>query len=315
MQPLTIIAGPCSVDYQNIAEIEQIAQIKVEQNGMKIPAISGARVVGLKSRTELKPEEGVWVGIDYEAIIQNLEIYANGGSVNDYVQLPSVEIGSKIQSETGLQIASEILLPSIQLPCVAREFKNKPFLAWLPAVNQLGWSVLEMANFAKRNGWSIGLKNGKWIGSHYSEVERTDYTGSATSLEKTWSGLISYAKKNNPNEVVLIQRGVEDPDKADLRNRPIHHTACRIKMANPGQPMYFDPSHVYGPKSRHIIIQETVKAMQIKLPNGSYLYDGVLIEVGTSKSDTDQHISITELDDLCQKLSQVRELNFRNSSK
>jgi 3-deoxy-D-arabino-heptulosonate 7-phosphate (DAHP) synthase len=40
----------------------------------------------------------------------------------------------------------------------------------------------------------------------------------------------------------------------------------------------------------------------------NYLHDGVLIEVGKSKTDTKQHITIEELNSLCQQISEFREL-------
>lgn len=40
----------------------------------------------------------------------------------------------------------------------------------------------------------------------------------------------------------------------------------------------------------------------------NYLYDGALIEVGRSKTDTEQHITIEELDYLCQQITKFREL-------
>ena len=44
MQKVQIIAGPCSVDNQNIEQIYEI---------LEIPEIFGTRVIGLKSRTAL----------------------------------------------------------------------------------------------------------------------------------------------------------------------------------------------------------------------------------------------------------------------
>ncbi len=62
---LQIIAGPCSVDERNLPQIKQIGALKItNQDGQTQKAISGARVVGLKSRTKLDPENE-WIGLDY----------------------------------------------------------------------------------------------------------------------------------------------------------------------------------------------------------------------------------------------------------
>jgi 3-deoxy-D-arabino-heptulosonate 7-phosphate (DAHP) synthase len=38
------------------------------------------------------------------------------------------------------------------------------------------------------------------------------------------------------------------------------------------------------------------------------LYDGILIEAGTSKTDSEQHISIKELKELVKELSKFRKI-------
>ena len=44
------------------------------------------------------------------------------------------------------------------------------------------------------------------------------------------------------------------------------------------------------------------------MSDGSYLYDGALIEVGTSTTDTEQHITLMELQDLCDAVAKFREI-------
>ena len=65
--PITIIAGPCSVDRDNLSEIYEISTI--EAKGKR--AIAGTRVVGLKSRTGLD-QSGAGMGMDFEAYQKNL---------------------------------------------------------------------------------------------------------------------------------------------------------------------------------------------------------------------------------------------------
>jgi 3-deoxy-D-arabino-heptulosonate 7-phosphate (DAHP) synthase len=104
---------------------------------------------------------------------------------------------------------------------------------------------------------------------------------------------------------------VEDPDKGDLRNFPVHQTVRRIKQANPTLPIYFDPSHVFGSKMKFQIVPQTILAMQMKTNNGQFLYDGLLIEVGTSQSDTGQHLSLDELDFLIHEIARFRPIKGR----
>jgi hypothetical protein len=47
----------------------------------------------------------------------------------------------------------------------------------------------------------------------------------------------------------------------------------------------------------------------------NWLYDGALIEVGTSTTDTDQHISIDEMQALAQELAKYRELHSSEPEK
>ena len=105
----------------------------------------------------------------------------------------------------------------------------------------------------------------------------------------------------------MIQRGVDEPDKGDFRSLPIHQCAKRVKQAT-GYQMLFDPSHSYGPKLRAKIVEGTIEAMKIKLDNGDWLYDGALIEVGTSTTDTEQHITINELSKIIDEISNFREI-------
>jgi 3-deoxy-D-arabino-heptulosonate 7-phosphate (DAHP) synthase len=300
---LRIVAGPDSIDDYNIDEIYEMAEITA--NGKK--AIYGTRTVGLKSRTGFDGNNSSqgFMGFDFEAIMRNFDIFGLGGNTDDLKSLPSVEMAEKIYHDTGLLCSTEIMLPAIQLACIAKSFKFKPFMVWNSSVDQLGWHVRQMAGFAGEYGWTIGLKNGKWLGEDYETAEDISYEG-VTSIEKTWDGLVDYAKL--ASETVLIQRGCDLPRKGEYRNLPIHHTALRTKRRNKGIKLYFDPSHALGPKMRDKIVDLTVEAMKMKIDETEYLYDGILIEVGTAKCDTHQHISVQELRELVSKLSDFRDL-------
>ena len=105
----------------------------------------------------------------------------------------------------------------------------------------------------------------------------------------------------------MIQRGVDDAEKGDFRNLPIHQCAKRVKQAT-GYGMLFDPSHSFGPKLRDKIVEGTIEAMKMKIDDGNWLYDGILVEVGTSTTDTEQHITISELSNLIDEISKFREI-------
>jgi 3-deoxy-D-arabino-heptulosonate 7-phosphate (DAHP) synthase len=296
---LSIIAGPCSIDEENIHEIHAISQIKVKNR----PAIAGTRVVGLKSRTVLS-KDGSGMGIDYEVFIKNLKILTTGGSINDLYTYPSVKMAKEIIQETNLLVATEIISPHIQMPTYSKNIKQGKVMFWTPAVEQLGCPVLEMVEYAKENNWYIGLKNGKWLDEKLDLADKPDSTVQ-TTMEKTWIGRHKYLNgyKNN----ILIQRGVDIPNKGALRNFPVHNIAKNTKLQT-GAKMYFDPSHVYGPKMQQKIVPAVIDAVNMKISEDEYLYDGILIEVGTSKTDTDQHINIQDFQNMVEEISQTREL-------
>jgi 3-deoxy-D-arabino-heptulosonate 7-phosphate (DAHP) synthase len=282
---LTIIAGPCSVDANNLKEVFAIAEMKV--NGRK--SIAGTRVVGLKSRTSLSMD-GKNMGIDFDVFMRNTEKLMDGKHPATFEEPPSVTLAKKICKETGMLIATEIMSPLVQLPSLEDGILKNKVLAWSPAVSQLGWPLMKMALFAKRNGWSVGIKNGKWKG-----------------MEKTWEGLASFARAHIESEkTIMIQRGIETPEKGKFRSLPVHESARQMKEK--GFTVFFDPSHSFGPALRDEIVQGTIDAMKLKTNDGVNVYDGVLIEVGTSVTDTEQHITLPELQDLCVRLSEFRDL-------
>jgi len=297
---LTIYAGPCSVDDNNISEIKQVAEIEVIGNR----AIYGTRVVGLKSRTGIDLT-GTGMGMDYHAVTKNVEILRNGGCTKDLVMLPSVEIAMMINQETKLAIATEIMIASAQLPLFDGKLQNGRLMPWNPSVNQLGWSLYELGEYAKKNNWDVGIKNAKWIGEKFDlaeDINRTD----PVPIEKVWGGVVNYVGEQK-GEIRLIQRGVDEPGKGNYRNIPIHQIAKRTKLTT-GAKLYFDPSHIYGSKMRDDIVDATIAAMKMKIDESTYLYDGILIETGTSKTDTDQHISLIELEGLVTQLAKFRNL-------
>jgi hypothetical protein len=298
---LMVIAGPCSVDEHNIQDIYDIAKIKVvNQFGRKQKAVYGTRVVGLKSRTSLSLD-GKNMGIDFKVFMENMNILVDGKSTKQFKIFPSARMAKTIIKETGMLIATEIMSPLIQLPVFEKHLPKGKLMIWNPAVEQLGWPVLKMGTYAKRNNWFIGLKNPKWFGD--------DMVGQ-TTMEKTWIGLSDFTMMKEPGldeKIILIHRGVDVYNKGDYRNLPVHQAAKRVKHSTRVR-LFYDPSHIHGPKLRDSIVRSTVEAMKIKNDEDQYLYDGILIEVGRSKTDTEQHITVKELEELCNQLAEFRTL-------
>lgn len=282
-----VIAGPCSIDTQNFQQLYFLA---------KLNFIWGVRVVGLKSRTSFNPKEE-FLGIDFREYEKNfLSFYQRKTLIKNF---PSLYLMKKIINETNLNVATEIMDPWIQLTAMSKVLPENKVFIWNPATNQLGWHIKVMAKFAREKKWYLGLKNPKWYGEEKSEKN---------SMEKAWEGNFTFAKFYLPKKrIVLIHRGVEYDQKGAYRNWPVHNSAQKLKKTTQAK-LFFDPSHIHGPKLKHKIIDETIKAMKIKINKDEYLYDGILIEAGTSKTDTYQHISLNELEILINKLTEFREL-------
>lgn len=300
---VSIIAGPCSINEENFYELFQLASMEVHNSaGVAQRAISGIRVVGLKSRTQYVPE-GNDLGIDYAHYIHNLSIYKQGGGINDFVMMPGIEMARQVAHETGLSVATEIVSPLVQVPLYERLLKDNDMLLWNPAVSQIGWHFLEMAQFITGTNWKLGLKNPKWQGKQkYDTISHTELS----SMEKTWLGLSSYVA-GFKERIIFIHRGVSILESGMYRNLPLHESAKKIKQIT-GAKMYFDPSHSFGPKLRDKIVDGTLDAMKMTLAEDEYLYDGILIEVGTSRTDSGQHITHSELQELVNKLSTFRNI-------
>lgn len=298
-QELEVIAGHCSVNPERLDELYEMAEIQTSDgNGGKKQALSAVRFVGIKSRTE-RNAAGNGMGIDFHAIEQAM------ASGSQEIVPPSVLLAERFVKDTGLGIAAEIMLPGVQLPFYEGRIPKGKFMPWNPAVDQLGWSVRQMAEVACRNNWTIGLKNGKWLGEGFGEANKPE-SNIVTSMEKTWLGLATFAASSKCR-VAFIHRGVDIPEKGNYRNVLIHGAVKRLAIKAPLAGRFFDPSHSLGPKLRDKIVEETVEAMSMKVGN-DYLYTGILVEAGTSETDTNQHISVDELRCLIKEISRFRRL-------
>ena len=299
---LEVIAGPCSINPENIGDIYEIADIRVRnQAGEWIRGISGTRIVGLKSRTTLS-ENASEMGMDYPVLHEQMYIV---GQPNLDRTPPSVPIAQQINKDTDLLIATEVMVPHVQAPHYVGKIPKGKLLLWNPAVDQLGWHVGQNAAFARQHGWLVGIKNGKTLGTtlaHANSPERV----TEIELERTWAGLATFANGLG-GRLILIHRGVEDPEKGDFRSALVHEVARRVKRKVPSARLFFDPSHSYGPKLRDQIVEKTVEAMRMEEGSG-FLYDGILIEAGHSETDAKQHITINELRCMAEDLSKFRKL-------
>jgi hypothetical protein len=315
-EPIDLIVGPCSINKKNVEDVLNLSQIRVKNlRGESQRAIFGTRIVPLKSRTN-HPETTEDGGIDRDAIMQNIMILRDGGGINDLVTPPSIDITREVIKQTGMMVGTEVMIPHIQAPIYDREILDGKMLLWSPSVEALGWTTIPTADVvAKRREWMMGPKNPKWLGSDPIEADNPD--GKETSMEKAWKGLVTYAMARgvDPRQIVVIQRGVDVPEKGKYRNLPVHGVAERTKLSLPeGVRLYFDPSNSFGPNKRDQIVQATIDAMLMKDKRGRWLYSGALIEGGSSTTDTDQHIRIDEAEVLAKELARFRNLRMPGQS-
>jgi len=282
---LTVIAGPCSLNLKHLGELYEMAKIQVpDGEGGQQKALNAVRFVGLKSRTECN-SNGDGMGIDFPVIRKIIET----GKITETP--PSVLLASQFVEDTNVGIATEVMFSGIQ-PQLCEDLipRGKLFL-WNPSVNQLGWDIMQMSPIISRNEWSLGIKNAKWV-----------------DMERTWVGLSTFADCDTS----FIYRGVDSPNKGRYRNSLNHGTVRNVANSLPEVRRFFDPSHSLGPNLRDDIVDTTVEAMKMKVgkeDDSDFLYNGILIEAGTSETDTKQHISVAELKDLVTRVSKFRQLN------
>jgi len=295
-EEVALIAGPCSISEKNIPEVYTLSEMEVKNRLGEIQCgLTGVRIVGLKSRTSYTEKEGS-MGIDREVFITNMQSYAQGGTIKEMKMLPSIQMTEEFISKTGMKVATEIVAPLIQVPLCDQVLRDRELLLWTPAVMQIGWNLMEMYQCSKHNAWELGIKNPKWVGK---ETDRFN------NMEKTWLGIRTYVPAIN--DIIYIHRGVDVAEKGLYRNLPVHESAKKVKALS-GMKMYFDPSHTFGPKMKDKIVEGTLDAMKMMSSEDEYLYDGILIEAGTSQTDTAQHITHAELQNLMNELSKFRNI-------
>src|ERR1700722_10401174 len=198
---VTLIAGPCSINEKNIREVYSLSEMEVKNRfGEMQRALTGVRIVGVKSRTGYTEKEGS-MGIDREVFVNNMRTYASGGGIKDMKMLPSIQMSDEFIRKTGMIVATEIVAPLIQVPLCDKVLKDHELLLWTPAVLQIGWNLMEMYECSKRNAWKLGIKNPKWVGKESDGLN---------SMEKTWLGIGTYVPQIH--DIIYIHRGVDAVD-------------------------------------------------------------------------------------------------------
>lgn len=301
-----VIAGPCSIDLEledNLKGIYALSEITVRNmRGETQRGLGGTRVVELKSKTILQPDgKTMGVGFNHYFRVEEGVIVLKNPQPEE--PSPGAKASEQIVKDTGLLVATELMLPHIQLPQYEGLIPEEKFLGWQPSVEGLGYPHITIGEFVRRYNWFHGIKNSKHLDIPLDVAnDPTRYNGS--SLQRHWSSLASYAQNNR---IIFIHRGVETPEKGEWRSALVHEIARATKHSVPGSKLYLDPSHSCGPNLRDKIVEESIKAMKMEDGN-QWLYDGLLIESGNSITDTGQHITHDELRCLLQDLAKFRNL-------
>lgn len=314
-----IAAGPCSASPENEHVIWELAR----QNN-----VAAVRVVGLKSRTAMTPD--AFMGWDAGASLNNMQTLADNlqaiqnGNLAEIkpMEIPdSITLARKIAEDTGVLVATETMDASLQIPLYNEHMPSGSMVFWTPSINGIGWLPYAIQAQIGQNGHGIGIKNVK-VGGDNSLSDLQNNADLDSELAKTWSGQAAYARSVNPNNVVLIHRGISVAGKGKFRNAPVHAAAQKVKV-DTNLPMLYDPSHIHGPKSRDNIVQDTIEAMQMTYLDTStsreiFLYNGMLLEVvddpSNVQTDSGQHITLEEMHQIQKEVSRHRNLVNKGES-
>ncbi|MEN6323618.1 MAG: phospho-2-dehydro-3-deoxyheptonate aldolase [Proteiniphilum sp.] len=232
---LDVIAGPCS------AETEQ--QILNTARGLKEIGVGVMRAGVWKARSRFGSFEGV------------------GKRAMPWL--------NKVQQEYGMQVMTEVALPSH----VEEALKSGIDKLWIGArttVNPFMMSELAEA----LQGVSIPL-----------------FVKNPVSPDLAlWIGSVERLLRKNSSDISLIHRGFCLPDNTPYRNTPLWDLTQRMCDEFPDLPIYCDPSHIAG--NRSLLLQLCEQAV-------SYQYDGLFVECHyrpeIALSDASQQITPEEL--------------------
>lgn len=306
---LQVIAGHCSFSNEpgQLGELHTIANIHVPTiSGSHQRGVHSVRFVTLKSCTNAN---NPGIGIDAPAVSY---IIAHPDQ-KETIDLPGIKMAAQFAKEEGVGIGAEIMIPHIQMPQYEGRLAGIASLfPWIPSSVILGWVAQEMDFWCQRTGWTLGIKNPKWLGSTLAEAEDPS-SDIMTSMQRSWEGMETFTSAET--DTVFINRGVDVPEKGTHRNAVTHDIARRIKRNKPHRRMGIDLNHACGLNHRDEIAPLLVQALLMTVDGtplrrgGIPLYDVLLAEVGTTSiTDSGQHMTIPEFSDVLTEVAKHRPL-------
>lgn len=322
--PMRIVHGPCQTSTRREVDYlkDSATATVTNQNGISVPVAYGLRFCVEKSRTNLSPDRS-GMGVVYEQwerySKQLIHATLHGGVMPPIPVTEAALWAEEIQAQSGITLAMEIM-DWVHASLFVGHIQPGLGMLWTPSVMNLGEPAQMEAEVAGENNWIFGIKNGKW---YPRTLPNKDGEVKVTSLEKTQAGMGTYAVgvTHLPKELVLIQRGMDVPEKGLHRNLHDHQSARLAKQLledllekqgiHVPVACAFDPSHVKGGELIHEIVPSAIEASTLLDLKGKPLYNMLLIESMEKggeipKSDADQHITGDDVQLLATAIAQLR---------
>lgn len=188
--------------------------------------------------------------------------------------------------EVGLPVATEVAKAEHVEACL----KNDIDILWLGARTTVNpFSVQEIADALKGVNIPIFVKN------------------PITPDLNLWIGALERINAAGINKIGAIHRGFTSYNKNGYRNAPMWELPIDLKLRCPNLPILCDPSHIAG--NRDLIGKVSQKALDLEM-------DGLMIEShidpNNAKSDAEQQVSPTQLEQIISKL-QIRKIEANNA--
>lgn len=188
--------------------------------------------------------------------------------------------------EVGLPVATEVAKAEHVEACL----KNDIDILWLGARTTVNpFSVQEIADALKGVDIPVFVKN------------------PITPDLNLWIGALERINAAGINKIGAIHRGFTSYNKNGYRNAPMWELPIDLKLRCPNLPILCDPSHIAG--NRDLIGKVSQKALDLEM-------DGLMIEShidpNNAKSDAEQQVSPTQLEQIISKL-QIRKIEANNA--
>lgn len=188
--------------------------------------------------------------------------------------------------EVGLPVATEVAKAEHVEACL----KNDIDILWLGARTTVNpFSVQEIADALKGVDIPVFVKN------------------PITPDLNLWIGALERINAAGINKIGAIHRGFTSYNKNGYRNTPMWELPIDLKLRCPNLPILCDPSHIAG--NRDLIGKVSQKALDLEM-------DGLMIEShidpNNAKSDAEQQVSPTQLEQIISKL-QIRKIEANNA--